>query len=67
MDHYRAMLDHYGDEVGVRIARKHVGWYTKGLNGSAEFRNFVNRIDDPHVVLDELTRFYTPFLTRTAA
>jgi tRNA-dihydrouridine synthase B len=67
MDHYRAMLDHYGGEVGLRIARKHIGWYTKGLNGSAEFRNFVNRIDDPDVVIDELTRFYEPFLTRSAA
>jgi tRNA-dihydrouridine synthase B len=67
IEHYQSMRDHYGDEVGVRIARKHIGWYTKGLNGSAEFRNFVNRIDDPAVVMDELTRFYEPFLTRTAA
>jgi tRNA-dihydrouridine synthase B len=67
MNHYRAMLDHYGNDVGVRIARKHVGWYTKGLNGSAEFRNFMNRIDDPKVVMDELTRFYEPFLIKSAA
>jgi tRNA-dihydrouridine synthase B len=67
MNHYRAMLDHYGNEVGVRIARKHIGWYTKGLNGSAEFRNFMNRIDDPMIVIDELTRFYEPFLTKSAA
>jgi tRNA-dihydrouridine synthase B len=51
----------------VRIARKHIGWYTKGLNGSAEFRNFMNRIDDPTVVMDELTRFYEPFLIKSAA
>lgn len=67
IEHYRAMLDHYGSDVGLRCARKHIGWYTKGLTGSAEFRNFVNRIDDAEVVIDELTRFYEPFLTRTAA
>ena len=67
VEHYRAMLDHYGSDVGLRCARKHIGWYTKGLTGSAEFRNFVNRIDDPDVVISELTRFYEPFLSRSAA
>ena len=66
-EHYRAMLAHYGEEVGTKIARKHLGWYTKGLPGSAEFRNFVNFIDDPVQVLGELERFYEPFLRRRAA
>lgn len=67
IEHYRAMLDHYGDDVGVKIARKHLGWYTKGLHGSAEFRNHVNFIDDPIQVIGELERFYEPFLLRRAA
>ena len=67
IEHYRAMLEHYGPAVGVPCARKHLGWYTKGLAGSAEFRNHVNRIDDPEIVIDELTRFYEPFMTRQAA
>lgn len=67
IEHYRAMLDHYGREAGVKIARKHLGWYTKGLRGSAEFRNFVNFIDNPDQVLGELERFYEPFLRRRAA
>ncbi len=41
------MLSHYGTAVGSRIARKHLGWYSKGLPGSAEFRAAVNRIDEP--------------------
>jgi tRNA-dihydrouridine synthase B len=65
--HYRAMLAHYGQDVGVKIARKHLGWYTKGLPGSAEFRNRVNFIDDPAQVLGELERFYEPLLRRRAA
>jgi len=67
VEHYRAMMELYGYEVGVRVARKHIGWYTKGLNGSAEFRNHVNRIDDATIVLDELERFYMPKLERLAA
>ena len=67
VEHYRHMIDHYGEHAGVRIARKHLGWYTKGLHGSAEFRNFVNTIDDPKLVLAELDRFYTPVLERLAA
>jgi len=67
VEHYRAMLDHYGDIAGVKIARKHLGWYTKGLHGSAEFRNKANFIDDSAQVLGELERFYTPFLRLQAA
>jgi tRNA-dihydrouridine synthase B len=66
-EHYRAMMDHYGRQVGVPCARKHIGWYTKGLTGSAEFRNMVNRIDDADQVLGELARFYEPLLMRNAA
>ena len=67
VEHYWGMLEHYGADVGVKIARKHLGWYTKGLHGSAEFRNRVNFIDDPQQVLGELERFYQPFLRRCAA
>ena len=67
VEHYNDMLDHYGRETGVKIARKHLGWYTKGMHGSAEFRNQVNFIDDADQVLAELERFYVPFLRRRAA
>lgn len=67
VSHYRAMLGHYGEDTGTKIARKHLGWYTKGLHGSAEFRNKVNFIDDPAVVLAEIERFYEPLLLRQAA
>jgi len=67
VEHYNDMLEHYGRETGVKIARKHLGWYTKGMHGSAEFRNQVNFIDDADQVLAELERFYVPFLRRRAA
>jgi tRNA-dihydrouridine synthase B len=57
IEHYAAILDHYGSETGVKLARKHLGWYTKGLPGSAEFRNRVNFIDDPRAVIASLEAF----------
>ena len=65
--HYHAMLNHYGEITGVNLARKHIGWYTKGLHGSAEFRNAANQIADSKTVLDMLARFYEPWLSRAAA
>jgi tRNA-dihydrouridine synthase B len=67
VEHYEEMLSLYGSEVGVNMARKHIGWYTKGLNGSAEFRNRVNQQADPKTVLSMLAEFYGPWLSRAAA
>ena len=67
VEHYRAMLDHYGERTAVPIARKHLSWYTRGLHGSADFRNKVNQIPDARDVLDALARFYEPYLARQAA
>jgi len=66
-EHYRDMLKLYGEDVGVKVARKHVGWYTKGLTGSAEFRNRANSEADPHIVLQMLEDFYAPWLNKAAA
>jgi tRNA-dihydrouridine synthase B len=67
VEHYGAMLAHYGAVTGVAMARKHIGWYTKGLAGSAEFRNRVNAEPDPKVVLSLLAGFYAPWHSRAAA
>ena len=66
-EHYVDTLEHYGNEVGVNMMRKHVGWYTKGIHGSAEFRNNVNKISDPKRVLEMLDEFYAPWRSREAA
>ena len=65
--HYEAMLEHYGNETGVNMMRKHVGWYTRGLHGSAEFRNRANQIADPNQVKAMLAEFYAPYRSRAAA
>jgi tRNA-dihydrouridine synthase B len=66
-EHYEAMLTHYGAEPGMRVARKHIGWYSKGLPGSAEFRSAVMAT---HVVEEAralIRRFYEPLIERLAA
>jgi len=67
LEQYEAMQSLYGRVTGVNLARKHIGWYTKGLPGSAEFRNRVNFIDDPDQVTAMLREFYAPWLARSAA
>ena len=67
LEQYDAMQSLYGTQTGVNLARKHIGWYTKGLTGSAEFRNRVNQMDDPKAVIAALRDFYSPWLSRAAA
>jgi tRNA-dihydrouridine synthase B len=67
VEHYDMMLAHYGEFTGVNMARKHIGWYTKGLPGSADFRNRVNQEASGTKVLAMLREFYSPWLSRAAA
>ncbi len=67
LEHYEAMLAHYGRESGLRIARKHVAWYSKGLPGSAEFRQRINTIEDATASLAAIREFYAPSLECEAA
>ena len=67
LEHFDAILEHYGTANGVKIARKHIGWYSKGLPNSAEFRQSVFQLVEPDAVRDELRRFYDPLIERRAA
>ncbi len=66
-EHFEAMLSHYGQETGVRMARKHMSWYSKGLPASADFRASVNREIEPDKVRAMLAAFFMPALDRQAA
>ena len=66
-EQYQAMLELYGTQIGANCARKHVGWYTKGLHGSAEFRNAFNKEPDAKRASAILREFYAPWLSRAAA
>ena len=43
--HLHDLYAFYGDVTGVRVARKHISWYTKGLVGSSAFRHAMNQLD----------------------
>ena len=62
--HYNAMLDQFGRSAGLRLARKHLSWYSRGLPGSAEFRARVPRLPDVEPVLAALDAFYDPLIER---
>lgn len=65
--HYYDMIALYGECTGVNLMRKHIGWYTKGLHGSAEFRNAINQVADSRTVFEMLEQFYAPWRERVAA
>ncbi len=67
LDHYHAMLAHFGVQPGLRLGRKHVAWYSRGLHGSAEFRAAVMRCDDVGAVLRLIDAFYDPLIETPAA
>ncbi len=67
IDHYDDMIEHYGVETAIKMARKHFGWYTKGLPSSAEFRNGINRMTNPDEVKTALYDFYAPLIEQEAA
>ncbi len=62
LEHYDAMLSHYGREPGLRMARKHLGWYAKGFPGAAEFRGNVVRLTDPAAVREALRAAWAPVI-----
>jgi tRNA-dihydrouridine synthase B len=67
IEHFDSMIEHYGEQTGCRLGRKHVAWYTKGLPGSAEFRAAVNQSLEANVVRRMIGDFYDPLLQRHAA
>lgn len=67
LEHVDAMLSHYGLRTGSRIARKHIGWYTKGLPDSARFRQMINTAVDDKQVFDAIGALYDVAGERMAA
>ncbi len=67
LEHYEGLLELYGPRTGVRIARKHLGWYAKGLPRAAEFRAAVNREEAPERVKGMIAGLLDPELLVRAA
>ena len=65
--HLDALLGHYGAHKGIRIARKHLGWYAAGLPGAARFREIINRTEEPAVAHQALDDVFAMAADRLAA
>lgn len=62
MNHYDDMINYYGVDVGVKMARKHLGWYSSGLPNSSEFRATINQAIDVTEVKEKTQKFYESVL-----
>ena len=58
LDHYDEIIEHYGKDIGIKIARKHLGWYSSGLPNSGEFRATINQLSDVDNVKNKVKEFY---------
>ncbi|MBK8337588.1 MAG: tRNA dihydrouridine synthase DusB [Sterolibacteriaceae bacterium] len=56
--HLAELYAFYGAETGLRVARKHISWYTRGLAGSASFRHAMNTLPSVDRQLDAIERFF---------
>jgi tRNA-dihydrouridine synthase B len=59
INHLQELYSFYGEYSGVRIARKHISWYTKGLVGSASFRHAMNQLQGVDQQLDAVNEFFS--------
>jgi tRNA-dihydrouridine synthase B len=58
LEHLHDLYAFYGDLTGMRVARKHISWYTKGLSGSAAFRHNMNTLQTIELQLQAITDFF---------
>jgi tRNA-dihydrouridine synthase B len=63
--HFEEMVENYGERSAVLIGRKHMGWYSKGLKDSTNFRLLVNQVQDAAAVRELVTRFFEEQLARS--
>ncbi|PZO88972.1 MAG: tRNA dihydrouridine synthase DusB [Micavibrio aeruginosavorus] len=58
LDHYMAMVNHYGEPKAIGLARKHIGWYCADLPGADDFRAKINGIKDTRLVMDAIRDYF---------
>ena len=64
--HLHDLYAFYGYERGARVARKHIGWYTKGLRNSAVFRARMNTLDAAETQLAAVKEFFDGLLAHSS-
>ncbi|GAB1235351.1 tRNA dihydrouridine synthase DusB [Ferrigenium sp. UT5] len=58
VQHLHDLYAFYGEQTGLRVARKHISWYTKGLPGSAVFRHRMNQLESVEEQLSAANAFF---------
>jgi tRNA-dihydrouridine synthase B len=58
LEHLHDLYAFYGDLTGMRVARKHISWYTKGLKNSAHFRHNMNTLQTIELQLQAINDFF---------
>ena len=58
LDHLATLYDFYGEYSGVRFARKHISWYTKGQPEGASFRKMINQVESAEEQLAKTNLFF---------
>lgn len=64
VSHLKNLYAFYGEHTGVRVARKHISWYSKGQSHGAAFRQAVNRVDSVEQQLDMIFEFFEQLINR---
>lgn len=64
LEHLHDLYAFYGDLTGMRVARKHISWYTKGLSGSAAFRHNMNTLQTIELQLQAINDFFAELRAR---
>ena len=62
LEHLHDLYAFYGELTGMRVARKHISWYTKGLVGSANFRHNMNQLQTIEAQLEAIETFFGQLL-----
>jgi len=64
LEHINDLYGFYGDLAGMRVARKHISWYTKGLAGSASFRHNMNTLQTIPLQQQTINEFFAELKTK---
>jgi tRNA-dihydrouridine synthase B len=58
LTHFKDMVEFFGERIASPLARKHLGWYSAGFNGSANFRGEINMLNEASKIEDEIKKFF---------
>ena len=58
IQHFQGMVDYYGEQIAIPLARKHIGWYSSGFKNGASFRADINTTKEYSEIIRKIENFY---------